>query len=208
MDGWIKMVTKRKRKINIQKIEQKAIENIVGIDKAYRRHKDFCRKLGKNPKTKEQFTKDYMKQSETKISQIKAIIAKFNDKKAPIINKECFEFRKLFSRRQGYIDTEKFALDLTTQENNLFYNHIGRCDSCTFYASLHKFDEPAKIPEVKEATQKEFEQSINEFYETVKGSGDNLDDWENEKGFGDSTPDMAKAINGEYDRRQEQPEPE
>jgi hypothetical protein len=188
----------KRRQINIIKVEQKTVNELVNVEAAYRRHKAFSKAHGKEPQSKEVFIADYLKHQEPKITAIKSIIAKFNDKKAPIMNSQCLEFRRLFSLRQGYIDTKKFASELTSKEWQIFYNHANRCDSCTFYAVLHKFDAPI-IPEFREASQAEFEQGLDEFFSTFKKQGDPIEEWERKHNFKPIDPkEVSQAIAKEY----------
>jgi hypothetical protein len=197
------MPWKKRRKVRLEKIEQKTIENIVEVQKTFRRHVAFCKAHGQTPQAKEVFIADYMKHQEPKILAIKGLIEKFNDRKAPIMQKACLDFRVLFSRRMQYLDTEKFAFELTAQEMNLFYNHGSHCDACTFWGLLHKEDLPVN-PEFKEVSQAEFEKGITDFFSSLKSDIDPIVELENRKGL--KTVDKEKvsaAILAEYDNREQ-----
>jgi hypothetical protein len=194
------MSWKKRRKVRLEKIEHKTIENIVEVEKAYRRHKTFCKSHDTTPLTKEVFVADYMKHQEPKIQAIKAIIAKFNDKKCPIVNVDCLEFRRLFSLRSSYIDTEKFSNELSKEEWELFYNH--QCESCVRYTVLHEFDSPIDMELKEEITQKEFEKGIDGFFEATKPKGDSLEEFENRKGLRPIPQELMKHLSSEYSKTQ------
>lgn len=197
-----------KRKVKLEKIQQKTIESLIETEKAYRRHKAFAKAHGNQPLTKEVFIADYLKHQEPRIQAIRNQIAKFNDKKAPIMNKECLEFRRLFSLRQGYIGIQKFSSEMTAQEWQIFYNHSNRCDSCTFYAMLHKDDFPISTSEFRECSQSEFERGLDEFYDTIKCQSDPLEEYETKQGFKPIPIDLQKHLSSEYAKQQETTQPE
>ncbi len=198
-------MTKRRR-VNIKKIEEKTIAEIVNAEKAWRRHKAWARKFGCIPRPKEDFVKDFMMHQQPRIDAIKAIIAKYNDKKCPIMNSQCLEFRRLFFMRQTFVNTEEFSNSLTQAEWQLFYNHVSRCDSCSFYAVFHKDDAPIVANDLKEdgVSQSEFDKSLDEFYSTIKKQGDNLEQYESERGLRDIPTELMQHLSSEYSKTQKE----
>jgi hypothetical protein len=197
---------RQKGKVPIEKIEAKAIGEFVNFESAWKRQKAFWRKLGKEPQSKEQFMKEYMQNQKPKIDAIKAIIAKYDDKRCPILSQLCLEFRRLFSMRQNYIDTEKFALELTPQETNLFYNHAERCDSCSFYVVLHKTDFPVEPKFNEEVSQEGFEKGIDDFFTATKPKIDPIEEFENRQGLRDIPVELLKHLSSEYARQDQKEE--
>lgn len=166
-----------KGKVPIEKIEQKAVDNFVNFESAWRRYKRHLRQWKAKGMSKERFREDYFHSQQLKIAQIKAVIAKYDSKDAPIMNSDCLRFRRLFSKRQSYVDTTKFADDISAEESNLFYNHIGRCSSCNRYAVTHKYDAPTVQNDYKEegVSQEEFDSALTEFFNTMKPKKDKID---------------------------------
>jgi hypothetical protein len=195
------MTTKKKRRVRIQKIEERTVKNVIEVEKAFRRYTAFMKAHNMKPLSKEAFIKDFMFQQDSKIQAVKNAITKYNDKRCPIVNKDCLQFRRLFSLRQSYIDPEKFAQDLSCEQLDFFHNHL-KCDYCSRYAVIHKFDE-SPIEEFKEASQGEFTKGIDEFFETMKSQGDKIEKWENERGFSDVPQGLRELLSSEYAKREQ-----
>jgi len=195
------MTTKKRRKINIRKVEQKTINEIVDCEKAYRRHKAFSKAHGKTPQTKEDFIADYLKHQQPKIEAIKNLINKFNDKKAPIMSRACLEFRRLWALRQNCINTELFSSRLTILEWNSFYFHLPSCNSCTAYTMLHKHDSPIAT-EFKEVTQSEFEKGLDEFFSAIKPQVDSFEEMEQRENLKEIPVELMKHLSSEYSKTQ------
>ena len=159
--------TNRKRlkgKIPTEKLEQKAISQLINFENAWKRHKRFMRKFGTKGMTKDQFRKDFFEHQQIKISQIKAVIDKYNDKRAPILNYDCLRFRFLLSQRNQHLDPTDFIMK--PKDHTFFYFHIANCEMCSKYYSIHKYDVPelANLGD-KEVSQTEFNEALNQFFE-------------------------------------------
>lgn len=144
---------------------------------------------------------DYMRHQQPKIEAIKNIIKKFDDKKAPIMSSACLEFRRLFSLRQSCVNTESFGSRLTIKEWNVFY-HISSCDSCTFYAMLHKNDSPIATELKEEISQKEFEQGLDEFFNETKQHGDSFEAYEERQGLKPIPQELMRHLSSEYGKQE------
>jgi hypothetical protein len=130
---------------------------------------------------KEKFREDWLFHQKPKIEQVKKVIDKYNDSRCPILSYTCLEFRRLYAIRQNnFLNPEEFSNALNKQEWGLFHNHLN-CESCSKYTVLHEYDAPIE-PEFHEATQKEFEEGIDNFFEAMKPKGD-IDDIITKMGF-------------------------
>jgi hypothetical protein len=162
------------------------------------------RNLGKEPQSREQFLKDYMRNQKPRIDAIKAVIAKYDDKKCPILGYACLEFRRLFSVRLNYINTEDFSQSLTKQEWELFYNHLS-CPNCNQYAILHKFDMPIE-PKFNEdgVSEKEFDMALDGFFEAIKPHRDQIEEMEQRQGLKPIPEELTKHLSSEYAQQEPQ----
>jgi hypothetical protein len=183
----------------MKKLEQKTIERIIDVNNAYRRHKAFMRKFGREPMPREVFIQDYMAKQQERIRKIKAIIVRFNDPNAPIFNSVCLEWRRLFSIRQSYIDPTHFGETLNEDEFQTFYNHLNQCKSCSYWSYLHKNDAPVIIESKEEVSQAEFEKSLNDLWGVLRPQGDPFEDAERRRGLKPvNMEDVEKALSEEY----------
>jgi hypothetical protein len=218
---------KRFRRTSITDIEKKAISQLLNFESAYRSYKQLARRYGRIPKPKEEFRTEWLKHQELRIEGIKRTIAKYDDKRCPIMSYECLEWRRLFTVRCSYTDFEKFGNDLNEKEWNFFHGHVPKCESCNQYYVLHQNDVVLPESTFKEegVSQEEFDKSLDDFFGVMKGTGDPVDDAIAKMGFkpccgtcgtvlidgrcpkGCSDISLTSNINREYDRRpQQQPE--
>lgn len=193
---------KRFRRVSITDIEKKAIGTLLNFESAWENYKKFCRQWKYKPKPKEEFRVEWLKVQESRIQGLKKIIEKYNDSRCPILSYKCLEFRRLFSVRLNYINTEDFAKSLTQEQWSLFYNHLS-CESCNQYAILHKFDMPIE-PNKEEVSEKEFNDLINDFFEATKPHGDPIEAWENRRGLKEIPTELIKHLSSEYAKQDQQ----
>jgi hypothetical protein len=215
---------RQKGKIPIERIEQKAIGTLLDFEQAWQNYRRFCREWKMTIKPKEEFQKEWLSHNQQRIEAIKKVIEKYNDSRCPILSYTCLEFRRLFSVRLNYVNTEDFSINLTKQESDLFYNHLS-CPNCNQYQILHKYDAPIELNLNEEGvSQKEFEGGIDDFFEAMRGQGDPVDDAIAKMGFkpacgncgsqlvngecpkGCSNISPFSNISREYDRRPQQQE--
>lgn len=156
-----------KGKVPIEKIENKAINEFLQFEKAWQKAKRMFPTL-----QKEKFLADFMRHNYDKIERIKQRITRYNDINAPIINFDCYVFRTLWSRRNSYLNRQDFVSSLKQSEEDLFYIHHSRCLSCNRYAHTHKFEVEPEPQHYREATEQEFNQSINDFFQAFKSNSD------------------------------------
>lgn len=194
-----------KGKIPIEKIEQKAINQLINFENVWTRYKRFLRTHGmKKGMSKEEFMKDYMRNQKPKIDAIKQIIAKYDDSRCPILTHSCLEFRRLNSIRANYINTQDFADSLTAKEWNSFYNHLS-CPNCNQYAILHKYDAPIE-PKFNEdgVSEKEFSMALDGFFEATKPHRDQIEEMEQRQGLKEIPNELIKHLSSEYAKHEKE----
>jgi hypothetical protein len=192
-----------KGKESLQKIEQKAIGTLLNFESAWKNYKKFTRQWKGKPKSKEEFRAEWLKQQEDKIQGLKKIIEKYNDSRCPILTYQCLEFRRLFSVRLNYINTEDFSESLNKEQWELFYNHLS-CPNCNQYQILHKYDAPIEPKLSEEVSEKEFNDLITEFFEATKPHTDKLEAWENRRGLKEIPKELMKHLSSEYAQQDQQ----
>lgn len=173
-----------KNAVKLEKIEKTAITQLVNFESAYQNYRKFCRNLKVVPKPKAEFQKEWLMHNKEKIEGIRKIIEKYNDSRCRILSYACLEFRRLFSTRLNYFNTELFCESLTKQEFELFYNHVPKCRNCNLYTILHKYDMPTETDK-EEFSQGEFDNALDQFFEATKTHSDSIEQWEKAQGLRD-----------------------
>ena len=171
-----------KGKTPIEKIEQKAIDQLVNFENAWRRYKRNGRPFNMS---KEEFREDYFKRNRTKIREIKATIAKYNSKDCPIVSHDCLSFRNLLAQRCGYVDYEQFNGSLSNKDSIIMNFHIPKCVSCNHYYVRHRNDEVKPLSDFTEEglSEGECNKRFEDFWSIMKGKSDPFEEYERQQGF-------------------------
>jgi len=195
---------KRFRRVSITTIEKKQIEKLLDFEQVWKNYKQFCRQWKRNPKPKEDFRTEWLKTQEHRIEGIKKTIEKYDDKRCPILSYKCLEFRRLFSVRLNYINTEDFKDSLTQQETDLFYNHLS-CSNCNQYAIIHKYDAPIESKFNEDGvSQKEFDTLLDGFFEATKPHRDQIEEMEQLQGLKEIPIELLKHPSSEYAKQEKE----